>query len=103
MCSRRMPAAFKIALAGWIALCLYSASLLGQSLPGQGKPPAKPNFATTFEQRKIDYLRTLLPSIEKIQNFIDKGESAGLRLPSKCGLDLRCRAGLGVAGYHSTG
>ena len=75
MCPHRMPAAFKAPLACWIALCLYQASLLGQSLLGQSKPPAKPNFATTFEQRKIEYLRTLLPSLEKIQNFIGKGEA----------------------------
>ena len=66
---RRMTALLKAALVGWVALCLHQAFLLGQ-----GKPAAGRSFTETFQQRKTEYLKSLLPSLEQVRNYIGEGE-----------------------------
>ena len=58
------------AAAGSITLCALvgDVPLCGQTVP-------QPNEVTSFDQRKIEYLKRLLPSVEKVRNYIGEAES----------------------------
>ncbi len=106
MCPRRMSAPLKAALLGGVVLCLHQAFLLGQ-----GKPAAGGSFTETFQQRKIEYLKRVLPSLEQVRNYIGKGEppaegyhpNAGWTYDSELGWVLQdtIRDGEGVDGSRT--
>ena len=58
------------AAAGSITLCALvgDVPLCGQTVP-------QPTEVTSFDQRKIEYLKRLLPSVEKVRNYMGEGES----------------------------
>ncbi len=58
------------AAAGSITLC----ALVGVA-PLRGQTASEPGEATSFDQRKTEYLKRLLPSVEKVRNYIGEGES----------------------------
>ena len=66
----RMTAPMRVAVAGWFTLCVFVGVV---HLRGQTTP--QPNEATSFDQRKIEYLKRLLPSVEKVRNYIGEGKS----------------------------
>ncbi len=58
------------AAAGLVTFCVFVRVV---AVHGQTAP--RPNEAASFEQRKIDYVKRLLPSVEKVRNFVGEGES----------------------------
>ena len=65
-----MSALLTAAAAGWVTLCVFVGvvPLRGQTLPSLDQ-------ATSLEQRKIECLKRLLPSVEKVPNHIGEGKS----------------------------
>ena len=66
----RMTASVRVALPGWITLCVFVGVVAVQ---GQTAP--QPNETGSFEQRRIEYLKRLLPSLETVRNYIGEGTS----------------------------
>ncbi len=63
----RVP--IRVALAGWFTLCVVAGRV---AVHGQTAPPL--TEAASFEQRKAEYLKRLLPTAEKVRNFIGEAK-----------------------------
>ena len=70
MVRRRMTVPIRVALACWITLCVFVGVVRLR-----GQTARRPSETASFEQRKIDYLKGLLPLVEKVRNFIGEGKA----------------------------